>query len=72
MGEVRSKHILRAYGFNILSGQLATSAVEAVEIARFIGFPVAMKVVSSNIIHKTDLGGVRLDIGTSQEVVDAY
>jgi len=72
MGEVRSKHILRAYGFNILSGQLATSAVEAVEIARFIGFPVAMKVVSSNIIHKTDLGGVRLDIGTSQEAEDAY
>ncbi|MCL7487450.1 MAG: acetate--CoA ligase family protein [Desulfobulbaceae bacterium] len=72
LGEVRAKNILRAYGFNILEGQLATSAVEAVEIARFIGFPVAMKVVSPNIIHKTDLGGVRLEIATGQEVEDAY
>lgn len=72
LGEVRAKHILRAYGFNILEGRLATSAFEAVEIARFIGFPVAMKVVSPHIIHKTDLGGVRLEISTSQEVEDAY
>jgi len=42
------------------------------EIARFIGFPVAMKVVSPNIIHKTDLGGVRLDVASGQEVEDAY
>lgn len=72
LGEVRAKNILRAYGFNILEGRLATSAQEAVEIARFIGFPVAMKVVSPDIIHKTDLGGVRLEIASSQEVEDAY
>lgn len=72
LGEVRAKNILRAYGFNILDGRLATSAFEAMEIARFIGFPVAMKVVSPDIIHKTDLGGVRLEIATSQEVEDAY
>ena len=72
LGEVRAKNILRAYGFHILEGRLATSAAEAVEIARFIGFPVAMKVVSPNIIHKTDLGGVRLEVATSQEVEDAY
>ncbi len=72
IGEVRAKNILRAYGFNILAGNLATTAAEAVETARFIGFPVAMKVVSPNIIHKTDLGGVRLEVASSQEVEDAY
>ena len=72
LGEVKAKNILKAYGFHILEGRLATTPAEAVEIARFIGFPVAMKVVSSNIIHKTDLGGVRLDLGSSQDVEDAY
>ncbi|HHO49234.1 MAG TPA: CoA-binding protein [Desulfobacteraceae bacterium] len=72
LGEVRAKNILKAYGFNILEGRLATTPGEAVEIAKFIGFPVAMKVVSPNIIHKTDLGGVRLDVASSQEVEDAY
>lgn len=72
LGEVRAKNILRAYGFHILEGRLATSAAEAVEIARFIGFPVAMKVVSPNIVHKTDLGGVRLDIASGQEVEDTF
>ncbi|MHB8810807.1 MAG: acetate--CoA ligase family protein [Desulfobulbaceae bacterium] len=72
VGEVRAKNILRAYGFHVLEGRLATTAAEAVEIARFIGFPVAMKVVSPNIIHKTDLGGVRLEVATGQEVEDAY
>lgn len=72
LGEVRAKNILRAYGFHILDGRLASTPAEAVEIANFIGFPVAMKVVSPNIIHKTDLGGVRLDLASSQEVEDAY
>ncbi|WP_448874946.1 acetate--CoA ligase family protein [Desulfobulbus propionicus] len=72
LGEVKSKDILKAYGFQIMEGRLTTSPEEAVEIARFIGFPVAMKVVSPSIVHKSDLGGVRLNIGSSQEVADAY
>jgi acetyltransferase len=72
LGEVKSKDILRAYGFHIMEGRLAASADEAAEIARFIGFPVAMKVVSPNIIHKTDLGGVKLNLASSREVEDAY
>ncbi len=71
-GEVKAKSILKAYGFHVLPGQLAIDAAEAAEIARFIGFPVAMKIVSPNIIHKTDLGGVRLNLATSQEVEDAF
>ncbi len=72
LGEVKSKDILRAYGFHTMDGRLASSSDEAAEIARFIGFPVAMKVVSPNIIHKTDLGGVKLNLASSQEVEDAY
>ncbi len=72
LGEVKSKDILKAYGFHLMEGRLTTSPEEAVEYARFIGFPVAMKVVSPSIVHKSDLGGVRLNIGSSQEVADAF
>lgn len=72
LGEVKAKDILRAYGFRILDGNLAATPEEAVEIARFVGFPVAMKIVSPNIIHKTDLGGVRLGVASCREVEDAF
>ncbi len=72
LGEVKAKDILKAYGFHVLPGHLAITAEEAAEVARFIGFPVAMKIVSPNIIHKTDLGGVRLNLGSSREVEDAF
>ena len=72
LGEVKSKDILKAYGFQILEGRLTTSPEEAMEIARFIGFPVALKVISPSIIHKSDLGGVRLNLSSAQEVADAF
>ena len=72
LDEVRSKNVLRSYGFRIMPGQLAGSPEEAMEIARFIGFPVAMKIVSPHIVHKSDLGGVRLNIGSSDEAADAF
>ncbi|WP_028318667.1 acetate--CoA ligase family protein [Desulfobulbus elongatus] len=72
LGEVKSKDILQAYGFRILPGRLTTSPEEAVEIARFIGFPVALKIISPSIVHKSDLGGVRLNLGSAQEVADSF
>lgn len=72
LGEVKSKDILKAYGFHTLPGRLTTSPEEAVEIARFIGFPVALKIISPSIVHKSDLGGVRLNLGSAQEVADAF
>ena len=72
LGEVKSKDILKAYGFQILEGRLTTTPEEAVEIARFIGFPVALKIISPSIVHKSDLGGVRLNLGSAQEVADAF
>ncbi|MCL1980244.1 MAG: acetate--CoA ligase family protein [Proteobacteria bacterium] len=72
LGEVKSKDILKAYGFRVPPGRLTTSPEEAVEIARFIGFPVALKIISPSIVHKSDLGGVRLNLGSAEEVADAF
>jgi len=72
VGEVKTKNILQAYGFRIPEGHLATSVEEAVEVADRIGFPVAMKIVSPDIVHKSDLGGVRLNVANSEAVRDSY
>ncbi|MEN8257098.1 MAG: acetate--CoA ligase family protein [Thermodesulfobacteriota bacterium] len=72
LNEVKSKAILKAYGFRIPAGQLATSADEAVEIAERIGYPMAMKIVSPDVIHKTDLGGVKLNVANAGKVRDAF
>lgn len=72
LNEVKSKKILQAYGFNVPDGRLVTNAEEAVEQARRTGFPVAMKIVSPNIVHKSDMGGVKLNITSAQQVRDGF
>lgn len=72
VGEVEGKEILRAYDFNVLPGQLARSADEAVEVFQRLGQTVAMKIVSPDIVHKSDMGGVKLNLSTAQEVRDAF
>ena len=72
IGEVEAKEILKAYDFTVPEGQVARSSTEATEIAERIGFPVAMKIVSPDIIHKSDLGGVKVNLGSSDQVRDAY
>ncbi|MCB2182786.1 MAG: acetate--CoA ligase family protein [Desulfobulbaceae bacterium] len=72
LGEVKAKSILEAYGFRIPEGHLAATSDEAVEIAKRFGFPAAMKIVSPDIVHKSDLGGVRLKLATADAVRDAY
>jgi acetyltransferase len=72
IGEVRAKEILKAYDFNVPDGDIAGSPEEAVEIAERIGFPVAMKIISPDIVHKSDVGGIKLNISSSEEVCDTY
>ena len=72
LGEVKGKDVLGAYGFHVPEGALASNVEEAVEIAERIGFPVAMKIVSPDIIHKTDLGGVFLNVANSEVAEDTY
>jgi acetyl coenzyme A synthetase (ADP forming)-like protein len=72
VGEVEAKEILRAYDFNVLPGQLARTADEAVDIAERIGYPVVLKISSPDIIHKSDFGGVRINLATAEQVRDAF
>ena len=72
IGEVEAKEILRAYDFRILPGQLAESAEEAVDAAERIGFPVVLKISSPDILHKSDVGGVRVGLATPEQVRDAF
>jgi acetate---CoA ligase (ADP-forming) len=72
IGEVEAKDILRAYDFNVLGGQLAQTGDEAVEIAERIGYPVVLKISSPDIIHKSDFGGVRINLANAEQVRDAF
>lgn len=72
VGEVEAKEILKAYDFNILAGNLATNADQAVETANRIGYPVVLKISSPEIVHKSDFGGVRINLANSEQVRDAF
>ena len=72
VNEIVAKDILSAYGFIVPAGQIAYDAGEAIDIAERIGYPIAMKIVSPHIIHKSDIGGVRLNLANSQEIEDAF
>ena len=72
MGEVKAKDILRAYDFIVPDGRLVSTVDEAIEAAPRIGYPLAMKIVSPDIIHKSDIGGVKLNLNSAQEVADAF
>jgi len=72
VGETESKEILEAYGFVTPKGSIATTAEQAANIAQQLGFPVVLKIWSPDILHKTDVGGVRIGLSTEQEVKDAF
>jgi acetyltransferase len=70
--EYESKSILAAYGIPTVETRLALSAAEAIEQAEAISYPVVLKLNSETITHKTDVGGVRLDLATGNEVRHAF
>ena len=72
IGEAESKEILEAYGFVTPKDAVANTPEHAVNIAEQIGFPVVLKIWSPDIIHKFDVGGVRVGLETPQEVMDAF
>ncbi len=72
-GNTTKEHkLLAEYGFSLPRGGVAQSAEEAVRIATEIGFPVALKVLSPDIVHKTEVGGVKLGVSTPAEMKQAY
>jgi len=72
LDEVASKKLLKAYGIPISKEAIAQTAAEAAAIAKKIGFPVVAKVVSPDILHKSDIGGVVLNLTTATEVKKAF
>ncbi|RKY08802.1 MAG: CoA-binding protein [Planctomycetota bacterium] len=72
IGETESKEILEAYGFVTPKGSVATTADQAAGIAQQLGFPVVMKIWSPDILHKSDVGGVRVGLKNARDVMDAF
>ncbi len=72
MGDVEAWEVLKAYGFTVPRARLAHSPEEAVEIAEEFGYPVVMKITSPDILHKTDVGGVKVNLRTPGDVRDAF
>ena len=72
LSEHESKTVLRAYGIRTSTDELVSSSAEAVKAAKAIGYPVVLKVSSPDLLHKSDLGLVRVGLSTPAEVRAAH
>jgi acetyl coenzyme A synthetase (ADP forming)-like protein len=72
IGEAEAKEIIEAYGFATPKGSIATTAEQAANIAQQLGYPVVLKIWSPDILHKSDVGGVRVGLRSEQDVKDAF
>lgn len=72
LGDLEARGVMEAYGLRLPGNKLATSPEEAVAFAREIGYPVVMKIVSPDILHKSDIGGVKVGLQNDAEVENAY
>jgi acyl-CoA synthetase (NDP forming) len=70
--ETEAKAICVEYGIPVTTFKLAKNEAEAVECAAQLGFPVVLKIVSPEIIHKSDAGGVMVNLNSAEEVRGAY
>lgn len=72
LGELEAREVMEAYGMRLPQSKLAQSPDEAAKIAAEIGYPVVMKISSPDILHKSDIGGVRVGLADSTSVRDTY
>lgn len=72
LNEVESKQLLKDAGIPVTDTRLAKSRIEAIALAREIGFPVVLKVISPDIVHKSDVGGVKVNLADEAQVGSAY
>jgi acetyl coenzyme A synthetase (ADP forming)-like protein len=70
--EIEAKELFKAYGLPVTRNFLARNEEEAVKVANKIGFPVVMKIVSPDILHKSDAGGVKVNIEDENGVRESY
>src|SRR5512136_2726887 len=71
-GDTEAREILAAYGVPLPKSALAKNADEAVAVAEAIGYPVVLKIASPDILHKTDIGAVKLNVASASDVRDAF
>jgi acetyltransferase len=72
IGDSEAREILTAYGLPIPQSELAETPDQAIEIASKIGYPVVLKIASPDILHKTDIGGVKVGLQNSEQLRDAF
>jgi acetyltransferase len=72
IGDFEARAIMEAYGLKIPRSEVARDPDHAVEIASNIGYPVVLKIASPDILHKTDVGGVKVGLENSEAVRDAF
>ncbi|MBI5359358.1 MAG: acetate--CoA ligase family protein [Planctomycetes bacterium] len=72
LGETEARAVIQAYGFRVPKSILATSVEHAAKVANEIGYPVVMKIASPDILHKSDIGGVKVGVGSPEEVRETY
>ena len=72
LNEIEARERLRKAGIPVIETRLARTKAAAVAVAREIGFPVAMKIVSPDAVHKSDVGGVKLNIASAAQAGRAY
>jgi len=70
--EVESKQLMAEAGIPVVETKLAKTKAEAISMSKKTGFPVALKIVSPDIIHKSDIGGVKLNLANAAQVSKAY
>ena len=70
--EEEGHEVLKAYGLPLPQSALAKNEVEAIKLAKKIGYPVVMKIASPQIIHKSDAGGVKVNLTNDAEIKDAF
>jgi acetyltransferase len=72
LGELEAREVIEAYGMRLPQSRLACSPDEAVAIAAEMGYPVVMKISSPDILHKSDIGGVKVGLSDATAVRDNY
>jgi acyl-CoA synthetase (NDP forming) len=70
--EHEAKDIMKAYGIPIPAYDTAITAEEAIEKSKAIGFPVVLKILSKDVLHKSDAGGVKINLKSEEEVRKAF
>lgn len=72
LGDAEARNIAEAYGLRVPKSRLATTPEEAVQFAEEIGYPVVMKIASPDILHKSDIGGIKVGVTGAGNVRDAF